>query len=296
MIDIIYRYDVNNPVIEVHPETPAEARALLEAGNDFFAHMLDSEPGEGRRVRILNVTPQDLGIAAIEGGPQQHRPFAVVVGCADARAPIELLLGQGANDLFVVRVAGNILGNETIGSIDYALDQLSEGLRLVVVLGHTGCGAVGATVDLFLEPGNYLELASKNELRSIVNAILPAVRVSYEALIKTNGFDSRENPGFRKALIETSVVINAAMMAAALAKDIHPSTNQKVGVVFGVYDLYTRHVGVLSASRGIEQQHTFLDPPSTAKDIEELALDVVNGPLVRRVMGFIDEATERLAP
>jgi hypothetical protein len=53
---------------------------------------------------------------------------------------------------------------------------------------------------------------------------------------------------------------------------------------------------VLSASRGIEQQHTFLDPPSTALDIEELALDVVNGPLVRRVMGFIDEATERLAP
>lgn len=296
MIDIIYRYDISNPVSEVHPETPAEARALLEAGNDRFAHMLDTEPGEGRRVRIINVSPQDLGIASIEGGPQQHRPFAVVVGCADARAPIELLLGQGANDLFVVRVAGNILGNETIGSIDYALDQLADGLRLVVVMGHTGCGAVAATVDLFLEPGNFLDLASRNELRSIVNAILPAVRVSYEALIETNGFHSRTNPGFRKALIETSIVVNAAMMAAALARDIHPATNQQVGVVFGVYDLYTRHVGVLTASRGIEQQHTFLDPPSTAKDIVELALDVVNGPLIRRVMGFIDEATQRLAP
>jgi carbonic anhydrase len=242
------------------------------------------------------VNPQDLGIAATEGGPPQHRPFAVVIGCADARAPIELLLGQGANDLFVVRVAGNVLGNETIGSIDYALDQLAEGLRLVVVLGHTGCGAVTATVDLFLEPGNYLELASKNELRSIVNAILPAVRVSYEALVRRYDGASQENPGFRKALIETSVVIHAAMMASALARNIDLSKNDRVGVVFGVYDLYTRHVGVLSASRGIEQQHTFLDPPRTAQDIEELAMDVVNGPLVKRVMGIIDETAERLAP
>lgn len=296
MIDIIYRYDVNNPVAEVHPETPADARALLEAGNDFFAHMLDSDPGSGRRTQIINVSPQDLGIAGGEHGPQQHTPFAVVIGCADARAPIELLLGQGANDLFVVRNAGNILGNETIGSIDYALDQLAEGLRLIVVLGHTGCGAVSATVDLFLEPGNFLDMASKNELRAIVNAILPAVRISYEAVIRTYGAESRSNPGFRKALIETGVVINAALMAGALAKDVHPDTGGKVGVVFGVYDLYTRHVGVLSASRGIDKQHTLLDPPATAQEIDALALDVVNGPLIRRVMGIIDESTERLAP
>jgi carbonic anhydrase len=297
MIDIIYRYDISNPVAEVHPETPAEARALLEAGNDFFAHMLDEEPGEGRRVRILNVTPQDLGMAGRESGPQQHRPFAIVVGCADARAPIELLLGQGANDLFVVRVAGNILGTESLGSIDYALNQLADGLRLIVVMGHTGCGAVSATVDLFLEPGNFLELAARHELRSIINAILPAVRVSYEAIIRNYGVECRDLPGFRKALIETSVVINAAMMASTLHRTSDNIGTASVGVVFGVYDLYTRHVGVLSASRGIEQQHTFLDPPSSAAEIEALAYDVVNGPLVRRVLGFIDdEISDRLAP
>ncbi len=297
MIDIVYRYDLANPVAEVHPASPAEARALLEAGNDFFAHMLDSDPGEGRRVRIINVSPQDLGIAAGEGGPAQHRPFAVVIGCADARAPIELLLGQGANDLFVVRVAGNILGSESLGSVDYALHQLADGLRLVVVLGHTGCGAVSGTVDLFLEPGNFLDMAPRHELRSIVNAILPSVRIGYEALIRGYGLDVRLNGGFRKALIETSVVLNAALMAATLEKNLEPEARERVGVVFGVYDLYTRHVGVLSASRGIEHQHTLLDPPGSATELDDLAQDVVNGPLVRRVLGFIDSDTvERLSP
>lgn len=294
MIDIVYRYDIANPVEEVHPASPAEARALLEAGNDFFAHMLDSDPGEGRRTRIINVSPQDLGFAAAEGGPPQHRPFAVVVGCADARAPIELLLGQGANDLFVVRIAGNILGSESLGSIDYALNQLSDGLRLVVVLGHTGCGAVTATVDLFLEPGNFLDMAPRHELRSIVNAILPAVRIAYEALIRAYGAEVRDHPGFRKALVETGVVLNAALMAATVEKNLDPVARENVGVVFGVYDLYTRQVGVLSASRGVEHQHTLLDPPGNAAEIDALAQDVVNGPLVQRVLGFIDdEAFER---
>ena len=293
MIDIIYRYDIANPVAEIHPESPAEARAILEAGNDFFAHMLDSEPGEGRRVRVINVSPQDLGIAAGEGGPQQHRPFAIVVGCADARAPIELLLGQGANDLFVVRIAGNILGSESLGSIDFALNQLADGLRLVVVLGHTGCGAVSATVDLFLDPGGFLDMAPRHELRSIVNSITPSVRIAFEAILRIYGPESRDWPGFRKALIETSVVLNAALMAATVEKNLDEDARNRVGVVFGVYDLYTRHVGVLSASRGIEQQHTFLDPPANAIEIDALASDVVNGPLVRRLMGFEDEDTEK---
>ncbi|MCC6705285.1 MAG: hypothetical protein IT334_10445 [Thermomicrobiales bacterium] len=290
MIDIVYRYDINNPVAEVHPASPAEARALLEAGNEFFAHMLDDDPGEGRRTRILNVSPQDLGIAGPQGGPQQHRPFAVVIGCADARAPIELLLGQGANDLFVVRVAGNVLGSDTLGSIDYALSQLSDDLRLLVVMGHTGCGAVTATVDLFSEPGRVLEMAARHELRSIVNAIMPSVRMSNDALIRRYGFKIKESPGFRKALIETAVVLHAAMMAATLQKAIEPVVGDRVGVVFGVYDLCTRHVGVLSESRGIDQQHTFLDPPTNGEEIDALLLDVINGPLVQRVLGLIDDA------
>ena len=85
------------------------------------------------------------------GAPKQ-RPFAAVLGCSDARARIELIFNEGPNDLFVVRVAGNGLGNDVLGSLRYAIDHLRGSLRLVVVLGHSGCGAMSAAVDSFLEP------------------------------------------------------------------------------------------------------------------------------------------------
>src|SRR5688572_19219820 len=132
MIDIVYRYDPNQPAPDPLPATPDEARLLLEEGNRFFAHMLDRAPDDDERiVRVLNVSPHDLGIVPHEGGSPRQLPFAIVVGCADARVPTELILGQGANDLFVVRVAGNVLGDESFGSIDYAIHQLAVSIRLI---------------------------------------------------------------------------------------------------------------------------------------------------------------------
>src|SRR6478736_1289441 len=75
---------------------------------------------------------------------EPQRPFAIVLGCSDSRTPIEILFDQGFGDLFVVRIAGNIVAPSVVGSIEFAASQF--GTRLVVVMGHTGCGAVGATV------------------------------------------------------------------------------------------------------------------------------------------------------
>ena len=79
-----------------------------------------------------------------------------MLGCADARVPVELLFAEGPNDLFVVRVAGNGLGDDVLGSLTYAVEHLTSSLRTIVVLGHSQCGAVSAAVDVHLQPGGYL--------------------------------------------------------------------------------------------------------------------------------------------
>lgn len=99
-----------------------------------------------------------------------QQPYAVVVGCADSRVPVETVFDAGAGDLFVIRVAGNVMDPSGIGSVEYAVQQL--GTRLVVVMGHTGCGAVQATIDELRQPS---ENPSVN-LVDIVKRIAPAVQ------------------------------------------------------------------------------------------------------------------------
>lgn len=74
-----------------------------------------------------------------------QKPFAAVLGCADSRVPVEMVLDQGPGQLFVIRVAGNLAGQTQIGSLEFAVEIL--GIRLILVLGHTGCGAVGAALE-----------------------------------------------------------------------------------------------------------------------------------------------------
>jgi len=96
-------------------------------------------------------------------------PFAVILGCSDSRVPVELVFNQGLGDLFVIRVAGNIAAPSQIGSVEYACQHL--GTRLVVVLGHSHCGAINATVDSLL--GELNELSPN--IASIVDHVSPAV-------------------------------------------------------------------------------------------------------------------------
>ena len=105
-----------------------------------------------------------------------QEPFAIILGCSDSRVPAEIIFDQGLGDLFVIRVAGNIVAPSQIGSVEFAAER--AGARLVVVLGHSQCGAILATLDELQRP---TEKHSRN-LRSIVDRVRPSV----EALLSTD--------------------------------------------------------------------------------------------------------------
>jgi carbonic anhydrase len=134
-----------------------EALARLREGNERFAsdiRMRDARTNRKRRREL-------------EAGQE---PFAIILGCADSRVPAEIVFDQGLGDLFVIRVAGNIVAPSQIGSVEFAAEQ--TGARLVVVLGHSRCGAVLATLDQLKQPK---ENRSPN-LRAIVDRVKPSVK------------------------------------------------------------------------------------------------------------------------
>jgi carbonic anhydrase len=133
-----------------------EALERLQAGNRRF--VLEIGNGEGPSPRARR--------AELVAGQE---PFAIILGCSDSRVPAELVFDQGLGDLFVIRVAGNIVAPSQIGSVEFAAEAF--GTRLVVVLGHSQCGAVTATLNELRRPS---ESQSPN-LRSIVGRIAPAV-------------------------------------------------------------------------------------------------------------------------
>jgi carbonic anhydrase len=139
------------------PSVPAsEALARLREGNARFAanvRSLDAQVNAARRGSLV----------------QAQRPFAIVLSCSDSRVPSEIVFDCGLGDLFVVRVAGNVAAPSLVGSVEFA--AATFGTRLVVVLGHTQCGAVGATIDALTESSSP---ASEN-IRDIVDRITPAV-------------------------------------------------------------------------------------------------------------------------
>lgn len=116
---------------------PAVALRRLAEGNQRFVDGQPRHPHEARSWR--------------QGLEKGQKPFAVVLGCSDSRVPPELIFDQGFGDLFIIRVAGNVLDEDGIASIEYAVEHL--GSRLIVVLGHSSCGAVTAAWDHLQDPG-----------------------------------------------------------------------------------------------------------------------------------------------
>jgi carbonic anhydrase len=137
----------------------ADAIARLKAGNARFVDEV-----RGSLVR----TGQTRRAEVADG----QAPFAIILGCSDSRVPSELIFDQGLGDLFVIRVAGNIVAASQIGSIEFAAERFNT--RLVVVVGHSQCGAITATVDALRE-------SSENESRNL-QFIVDLVRPSIEPL------------------------------------------------------------------------------------------------------------------
>src|SRR5256885_8622436 len=165
---------------------PAEAMSRLKEGNRRYTSGNQQHPHESSEERTYMATNsyENLGMTAAEAAKRRaeltksQHPFAIVLGCADSRIPPEIAFDQGLGDLFVVREAGNVIDDHSLGSIEYAVDHLA--VRLIVVLGHQRCGAVKAAKET---------IAAKTEapahIQSLVTAIQPAVEATVHGDLET---------------------------------------------------------------------------------------------------------------
>jgi carbonic anhydrase len=140
-----------------------EALHRLQEGNRRFVSSIGNPDAVLKGTRPMELT-------------KEQRPSAIILGCSDARVPAEIVFDQGLGELFVIRVAGNIVAPSQVGSVEFAASRFDT--RLVVVLGHTQCGAILATIEELQRPA---ENQSRN-LRSIVDRVRPSV----EGLLKTD--------------------------------------------------------------------------------------------------------------
>jgi carbonic anhydrase len=190
--------------------SPGEALARLKAGNQRFVASKLQHPRQTAKRRAELATSQ--------------HPFAIVLGCADSRTSPEVVFDQGLGDVFVVRVAGNVLNDETMGSIEYAVEHL--GTQLIVVLGHERCGAIKAARETIAAKAE-----APGHIQSLVKAIAPAVDA-------TTGADA-----------ETTAKANELHVAKTL-RDSEPILKEMidkgtVSVVAAHYDLDTGAVEFL---------------------------------------------------
>ena len=150
------------------PTAAVEALRRLREGNRRFVSGLRSTDAPDRARRLALATAQ--------------RPFAIVLGCSDSRVPAEIVFDQGLGDLFVIRVAGNIVAPSQIGSVEFAAGRFET--SLVVVLGHSQCGAILATLEAVRR-----ETPESPNLRSIVDRIRPSV----ETVLAAGGCENEEH-------------------------------------------------------------------------------------------------------
>lgn len=221
--------------------TPAEALELLSAGSRAFGSL-----GSRGGVIKMHLDPEAFGFVntSDNDGILNQEPFAAVLSCSDARVPIEIALGRGANDLFVVRVAGNVPGAACLGSLHYASEHLPR-VQLFSVIGHSQCGAVTAAVDALLNPGMYLPIAQLAPLREIVDSIFGSVRLAAYAIAQITGnatfISAAHSSELREVLIAVSAVANSALGANVVARNLGREA------AFGIYDLGERTIGSMRA-------------------------------------------------
>jgi carbonic anhydrase len=189
--------------------TPAQALTLLKEGN---ARFVADRPTVGPMTHL---------VAELANG---QNPFAIVLGCSDSRVPIDTIFDQSPGNVFVVRVAGNFLNDDGLGSIEYGVMVLKS--KLIVVLGHSKCGAVTAAVsfvkDGTTQPGN---------IQKLVTALAPSAQA-------TQGADG---DWVANAIIE-NVKLNVQAMTQRSKIVADAVTSGDVAVVGGIYDLHTGSV------------------------------------------------------
>ena len=191
------------PLLAQTPLTPDAALRELMAGNERF------------RNNQLTSLEQDLRILK-ENTAEKQEPFAAVLACADSRVPVEFIFDQSIGHIFVTRVAGNIVTPEIIASLEYGIAVL--GVKVLLVLGHTNCGAVKAAMKADTVPGQ-------------ISALYPSIQPAVEQSSGDLGKAISNNAKFQANLLRTSSTVVRDVLKAA-----------KIRVESGVYDLSTGKV------------------------------------------------------
>lgn len=199
---------------EPYPRTASEALTRLKTGNQRFVDDKPRHIHEKSSWRSLLVEAQ--------------KPFATVVGCSDSRVPPELIFDAGFGDLFTIRLAGNIIEEDVVGSLQYAVAHLHT--SLIVILGHEGCGAVAATVEEMLHKTKELE-----HIESLIQSIKPGL----------NGLDLKQNHGtLMRAAVEANVRWSMSQLLQ-LPEAKRALAAKRVTLVGAVYELGTGRVRFL---------------------------------------------------
>ena len=198
-----------------------EALERLREGNRRYAQGLRSVDS------LLTHSRRDLATQS---------PVAIILGCSDSRAPAEVVFDQGLGDLFVIRVAGNIVAPSQIGSVEFAAERF--GTKLVVVMGHTGCGAIDATLEAIIGAGKGV-----GNMQSIVSRVRPAI----EALVHT---DLAKDPvGLKKEAVRANVraSVNHLRHGSEIIERL--GAEERLVVVGAELDLMTGVVDFFEAGR-----------------------------------------------
>ncbi len=188
--------------------TPAKALEILKNGNERFVNNL-----KANRNLLQQVNETSEG---------QH-PFAIILSCIDSRTSTELIFDQGLGDIFSVRIAGNVLNEDILGSMEFACKL--AGAKMIVVLGHTQCGAIKGACD-HKEMGH---------LTSLLNKIKPAV--DSEKTVKTNRDSSNSEFVEKVSEINVQLTVNAIVNRSPILSEM--IKNGEVGIVGGIYDVST---------------------------------------------------------
>lgn len=209
---------------DTRPQTGQEALELLKEGNTRYVDSITNpDPCMQRRPELIS----------------NQDPLAIILGCSDARVPVEIVFDQGLGDLFVIRVAGNVVAPSQIGSVEFAAEKF--GTKLVVVLGHSHCGAVTACVEALINP----EQNYSPNLQSIVDRIRPSVYNLHE-LATANGQDVDADE-----LLDLSISANVRMSVSQLkhgSRALEDLTSSGQLLVVGAeYDLKTGKVRFLES-------------------------------------------------
>jgi len=290
-IDLVHRYNPSNPRSRFVPLDWQAARERLEHDNEQVVRFFDAcRAGaypEGTTPSLVEIAREDVELEprGADGFPAQL-PFAVIVGCADARVPAELLFGQDFNALFNIRVAGNVLADECVGSVLYALDNfVSEGpernrrgLKLIVALGHRGCGAVNAAVQAYRRDATGATIGA-DPVGTILRRIFsPAVTLSARALDVVFGPGTSADERFHPFHVEVAVYLNVAWQAHDLREWVVKTGDEaaaKVGVVYGVAEPGRLRVRAKPPnSAGPSDGSRFGVPPRDLEELYAQALDM----------------------